>query len=333
MIPHLTNYQDALFSVCLALQVLISSGECQDFFEYYEIALSRFKHELNQTSGRLEAATLFAGCLLCTVGIFQGEPWTLHLVSLHSLLDWAGDLQQLDVLNLRLTTHLIEVMGVMDLPTFVIGRSTPVLGIWKHYRQGLSVAGDVSLTGIEPVSGLPRSLIDVFSRIDTPEAELDLWLWTGELGEYLQQQLWDAYRFAGMLRHRQLRSYTQHFYHDNRQVAHLVALPDTEYLVNRILSALSAILIGLQCDKGQGLLLRNSLLYCITAVALEAAVLEQDQAWRTTLGDLIRDFVLDDTFRSSAGFYNILETAQAHSTEYLDIDAAAKAMQMEIALF
>lgn len=317
----------------MALQILISSGECEQFFRYYDIALSRFKSELNQTFGYLSAGTLCAGCLLCTVGIYQGVIWTLHLVSLQNLLDWSGDLAHLDVLHRHSMMHLIEVLGLMDLPTFVIGRTTPVLGIWKYFRNSLNTAGQTPAEGVEPVSGLPRSLIDIFARIDQPEAELDFWLWSGEIGEYLQQQLWDAHRFAGMLRHRQLRSTREKGDEENWEPPVFITLPGTEYLVNRILSALSAILLGLRSDQGQGLLLQNSLAYCITAVALEPTLLHKHPEWRETLDQVIHDSSISDTSKSSVGLYNILWAAQEHTEAPLDVDEAARAMQMEISLF
>lgn len=57
---------------------------------------------------------------------------------------------------------------------------------------------------VEPVSGLPRSLLDIFCCLEEPDCEEKLWLWPGREGDVLQIYLWDAFRAAAMLKHREL---------------------------------------------------------------------------------------------------------------------------------
>lgn len=87
--------------------------------------------------------------------------------------------------------HAVQTLGIMDLPTFVIGRQPLSPGIWQRYRQLQLVSQQGWTGGIEPVSGVPRSLLDLFSRIEIeePNLDIDFQLWPGESGDYLQCQL------------------------------------------------------------------------------------------------------------------------------------------------
>lgn len=92
----------------------------------------------------------------------------------------------------------------MDLPPFVAGRRSPPIHIWYHHCRGSSRTwlGPVSIGGIEPITGLPRSLIDLFSCIGfSPDQDIEsgFWCWPGEEGSAAQLHLWEAYRFAGIL--------------------------------------------------------------------------------------------------------------------------------------
>lgn len=130
----------------------------------------------------------------------QGFPWTFHIDPLLKLLI-SGP-----VLNLSdFRSHALDIMGYYDLPSFVLNRKHARLDIWLNYCGRESQDFDE----IEPVSGLPRSLLDTFSRLEEPDCEEKLWLWPGHEGEVVQIYLWDAFRFAGMLKHRELkRDYT-----------------------------------------------------------------------------------------------------------------------------
>ncbi len=51
--------------------------------------------------------------------------------------------------------HLFEVMGIMDLPTFSIGRRHPHLGFWRRYCCKGKSPAEIE-TGVEVVTGLPK---------------------------------------------------------------------------------------------------------------------------------------------------------------------------------
>ncbi|RSL66478.1 hypothetical protein CEP53_003342 [Fusarium sp. AF-6] len=74
-------------------------------------------------------------------------------------------------------------MGVMDLPTLVRGRRTVTLGIWSRYRASQDGSSNGRTTGVEIVTGLPRSLLDIFAEIQTERADELLLMWPDALCE------------------------------------------------------------------------------------------------------------------------------------------------------
>ena len=94
--------------------------------------------------------------------------------------------------------HLLEVMGVMDMPCLALGRQRPPIGIWRRFCQPTGPRH-----GIELVTGLPRSLLDLLAGIGFDTTEQSFWDWPGEAGNFLQHYLWEAYRLAGILTIRQ----------------------------------------------------------------------------------------------------------------------------------
>ena len=99
----------------------------------------------------------------------------------------------------------VEVMAIMDLPTFVRGRHTTTLGIWSRFREAQRRLLGGKALGVEVVSGIPRSLLDIFATIEDESAEAAFLSWSGEVGEVPHCHLWDAYRLAGVLVGRRLR--------------------------------------------------------------------------------------------------------------------------------
>ncbi|KAJ5145130.1 hypothetical protein N7448_002522 [Penicillium atrosanguineum] len=169
-LPQLCQESTALYPICIAFQLSLSASHTPLFFEYFDAALRKFRSELARST-TLSDGTLTAGLLLCSTGLMHGLPWTMHLEGMHNILQSHG----LDNLHPTATpsefrTHLLEVMGVMDLPCFAIGRQTPL------YR-----------------------LVDLFAGIGMETTEQSFWDWPGEAGSFLQCYLWEAHRLAGIL--------------------------------------------------------------------------------------------------------------------------------------
>ncbi|KAK1147553.1 hypothetical protein N8T08_000895 [Aspergillus melleus] len=182
-LPELCQQSGALYAICLALQASIAFESKPRFLEYFDAALNQFRTELASSVTRLEDGTFTAGLLLCSIGLMHGLPWTMHLRGMYSILQSQGldtDYRQQTIFR----SHLLEVMGVMDLPSFAIGRQNPSLGFWRQYCRD---RGEHASNEVEVVSGLPRSLLDIFSCIGEGGAtEEDFWDWPGAQGTLVQ---------------------------------------------------------------------------------------------------------------------------------------------------
>jgi hypothetical protein len=100
-----------------------------------------------------------------------------------------------------LTQHLLEVVGLLDLPHFTLNRMNKPLHIWDQ------LVAPYKSTGVEETSGLPYSLLNILADISLPDTEEKLVAWPGEVGQDLVQiHLWEAYRTTAILHSRMLRT-------------------------------------------------------------------------------------------------------------------------------
>lgn len=121
--------------------------------------------------------------------------WTIHLNGLLSLFQ---HIQQTPGprFNFRFFGYnFLEVLGVMDLPVFTVGRQTPSACIWYNCCR--------HQTGIEPYSCLPYSFLDLLSTIEDAGTEDRLWSWSYQHTDPIQQSVWEATRLASILYARQ----------------------------------------------------------------------------------------------------------------------------------
>ncbi|KAF4555034.1 Hypothetical protein D9617_3g021030 [Elsinoe fawcettii] len=122
------------------------------------------------------------------------------------------------------TTHLIEVAGLLDLPSWTLGRKQSEHRIWSKY------VAPFAHTGIEPTTGLPRSLLAILAQMGVPDTETRLLAWPGERGEdYAHQHLWEAVRCSAVLHNRAIRNAS-------------VMVIDNDVFVAKILAAIDALL-------------------------------------------------------------------------------------------
>lgn len=123
----------------------------------------------------------------------RGLPWTIHLNGLTAALQESGEFRAHDD-EMR---DLIGLVGILDLPTHTIGRKTPHLRIWKENCCNRS--------GIEDVTGLPYSLIDLLASIAELGTEERLWEWQSASRDQTQKMIWQTAQYAGILAARALR--------------------------------------------------------------------------------------------------------------------------------
>ncbi|BAE58566.1 unnamed protein product [Aspergillus oryzae RIB40] len=202
-------------------------------------SLNLFRTELSSNVTYLEDGTFTAGLLLCSIGA-------------HGLYG-PGE-------RTEFRTHLLEVMGVMDLPTFTVGRSTS-LGFWRQHCCNRASLQHPLGDEVEVVSGLPRSLLDIMSCIGHGATEEDFWNWPGSPGSLTQHQLWEAYRLAGMLAIRyghlllvpqSSGTLTGSTAQANEASSRPLILPSTTVIISRIVSHLDALRRAFTETEGVG---------------------------------------------------------------------------------
>ncbi|KAJ5206889.1 hypothetical protein N7472_003337 [Penicillium cf. griseofulvum] len=279
-LPQLCQESSALYSICIAFQIALSSTVSSQFCEYFDTALRTFRSEL-ACSTTLSDGTLTSGLLLCTIGLMHGLPWTMHLKGMHNILQSHGlsDLHHQSTQS-YFRIHLLEVMGVMDLTCFSVGRQAPEIGIWRRYCQTAAPR-----SGIEPVSGLPRTLLDIFAGIGAETTEQTFWDWPGESGSFLQCYLWEAHRLAGILTLRKQPNNSSDPIPDNNISAWRPAKcpADTPVLVARILASLDALRLASAERPTEDVFIKNAILFPMFVAGLEVGVLCRKPEWQQTI--------------------------------------------------
>jgi hypothetical protein len=124
----------------------------------------------------------------------RGLPWTFHLNGISSLLHNKRAIRSSD----GQVKDYVFFMGILDLPTHVLGRKTNSLRIWSQFCR--------NHTGIEDGVGLPCSLVDLLCSIKKPGIGKRLQSWPIEDGTPEQLQIWDLNRHAGIIMARKYHS-------------------------------------------------------------------------------------------------------------------------------
>ncbi|KAJ5860948.1 uncharacterized protein N7529_008258 [Penicillium soppii] len=322
-LPELCQQSRALYSICIAFQLALSSTVTPRFCEYFDTALRTFRSEL-ACSTTLSDGTLTSGLLLCSIGLMHGLPWTMHLEGMHRILQCNG----LDDVHRPSTPtyfriHLVEVMGLMDLPCFAVGRQSSVIGIWRRYCQHAAPR-----YGIEPVSGLPRTLLDIFAGIGSETTEQTFWDWSGEQGSFLQCYLWEAHQLAGILALRRQANAPVSSPENNvsawRQPARCPA--DTIVLVSRILASLDALRLASIERPLEDAHIVNAILFPTFIVGLEVEVLCHKPEWQ----QIIRNSLLDS--RQCEILLSLLEELWQRADSSLSVHDLARQRGIEMGL-
>ncbi|KAJ5376804.1 hypothetical protein N7509_013690 [Penicillium cosmopolitanum] len=330
-LPQLREESDALYTICLTFQLSLSNHHSSQFLEYFDTSLRKFRSELARSTSLLDG-TLTAGLLLCSIGLMHGLPWTMHLEGMHNILQSHGLSDGAsDSGTSTFRSHLLEVMGVMDLPCFSIGRQThpssigrqsSCIGIWRRYCQSATPR-----RGVEPVSGLPRTLLDIFAGIGIDTTEQHFWDWAGEPGSFLQCYLWEAHRLAGILslrRHlRSVRNKDDHEICDLSTRQEPNSCADATVLVTRIMANMDALRLACTERPTEDAFIKNAVLFPIFVAGLEITVLAENpqcqKAIRTcTFGsrqDEILLSLLEEMWRRNDPDLNVDDLARERGLE------------------
>ncbi|KAI9167926.1 Beauvericin cluster-specific repressor BEA4 [Paramyrothecium foliicola] len=321
------------------------------FERYYSRGFALFRSQLDMYNGSLDASVITAGLFICTLNVrtrpatlsppsadltkqlYQGIPWSSlleHMVNVYELRHHL--LHPTPQLNQAVISFSLEAMAVMDLPTFVRGRHTVTIGIWAQMRAAQDAYnGGHRRGGVETLSGLPRSLLDIFAMIQRDEAEAEFLAWPGEIGEVPFCHLWEAYRLAGILTSRRLRDTAN----DGSPRRNLRDLDPTasDILVGRLIAALDALCETRDRPEYADILAQNSIFYPYVAARLEVAVLVRHDTWIDTLRRIYRLCnPYGDTSNAKVVDELLEEAFQARDDNY-DIDEQARRREVEIALF
>ncbi|KAJ5734463.1 hypothetical protein N7493_003249 [Penicillium malachiteum] len=324
-LPQLCQESSALYTICLAFQLSLSSTHSPQFLEYFDAALREFRSELAQST-ILSDGTLTAGLLLCSIGLMHGLPWTVHLEGMHSILQCHGLADRYrTATQTTFRTHLLEVMGVMDLQCFSVGRQTPCIGIWHRYCQPT-----FPREGVEPVSGLPRTLLDLFAGIGIDTTEQSFWDWPGEVGSFLQCYLWEAHRLAGILTLRRHARSKEENSRNMRSVSNWRqpgACPaDAAVLVARILANLDALRLACAERPKEDTFIKNAVLFPVVVAGLEVSVICKNTQWQET----IRKCTLGS--RQDEILLDLLEEMWQKNDPILSVDNLARARGVEMVM-
>lgn len=256
----------------------------------------------------------------------HGLPWTMHIEGMHNILQSRSpNGSPITGTPTPFRAHLLEVMGVMDIPCLAIGRQTPSIGIWRRFCQ---LTGP--RYGIEPVTGIPRSLLDLLAGIGLDTTEQSFWDWPGEAGNFLQCYLWEAYRLAGILTIRQGERLRKPL-SDSPQSHSTWRKPnscpaDSSMLVARVLASVDALRMGCLERPNEDPFIKNSILFPLVVAGLEVDIMCQNPQWQQTIR------------RSSLGsrqdeiLLGILEEVWHRGDSTLDINALAREKDVEMGL-
>ncbi|KEF55607.1 uncharacterized protein A1O9_08357 [Exophiala aquamarina CBS 119918] len=286
---------DTLFHACVACQAYLSHGPSESFLKFYEQLLTSVQSDLHYPYQQLNDGTLGATVLLCTIGMLQGVPWTIHLKGMKAIFDVYDQLPP-SINPGPLFSHCLGIMGVFDLERLNVGRTTTCLNIWQRYRKEKFGRSNNEIDGIEIISGLPRSLIDVFAVEVSASAEEALWLWPGYEGSITQCHLWESYRLAGVLdiRHRRKEKIGNDVERADRRMSNV----SNDDVLRRGLSALDAIYNGREMaayvvDKSRP---RIHTLFPLFIMTLEVISAHQHRSWHPLLESWITiEAALDQT--------------------------------------
>ncbi|KAF5608267.1 transcriptional regulatory protein pro-1 [Fusarium subglutinans] len=316
----------ALVMIAGAIQLYMDDGNrgmSVKSMEYTDLALQTFRQELSARYERMHLATICAGLLVCSLCLLQTQPWTMYLELIVDVYDLKTKLSTVGQISNDLhTQHLLEVLGVMDLPSSVIGRVNPSIGVWKLFRRLQDDRDEGRATGVEVVSGIPRSLLDIFASImdnDPEYTETRFWDWPGQVG------------ILEIRRRRRMERKARGL--PDREDGTSSKGPDTEVVLCRLISSIDALQKAFEEPRNQHLLVHNGLPYAVVNAGLEVPLLKQHPTWKATLDDVRNSLLGTDSFDLINTIFEMLDEAWANGTNTFDIESAARSRNLELAIF
>lgn len=160
---------------------------------------------------------------------------------------------------------------------------------------------------MEPITGIPRSLLDLFSCIGLGATEEDFWRWPGEVGTFAQSHTWEAYRYSGILvlrRHNGDHSEKLATCHNEDIQCH----PDA-IAVNRILSSIDAV-YGAKTFRVSGdEAIPHNIAYPLFIAGSQSRVMVQHVEWKEAIRSKFQQLIQSDKYWQTEKIFDLLQEA------------------------
>ncbi|KAL2064574.1 hypothetical protein VTL71DRAFT_3711 [Oculimacula yallundae] len=334
----------AFFVVCGAIQAYFDDGDSVSPMEHFDDALQTFRSELQHRHETFDVSTFSAGLLLCTLCLFQGRTWTMFLERMYVLYHLETSLGHLlpEVDHDEAIQHSIEVISIMDMEPMVIGRVSPSMGVWHRLRKVQEGWIGGKPGGIEIVSGIPRTLLDIIAdigRLDAHDIEFRLWAWPGDIGRNTQCILWDCWRYTAVLdvrrieRNKRKKQAALNIEQHEPGLGMTASFPSREIVMCRLASAIYALYRLLALIGNHQILVHHGLLYPLVIGSLEVPLLDANPDWKDMFKEIRAGFRKKETFRYIRLVDEILDEAWREGTDTFDIEEAARTRGIEIAVY
>lgn len=338
----ISRQSKTLVLVLAALQLLLDNGPDISSLAFIDRAIGAFRSELSELRFPGSIDLLSCGLFTCTICILQAQPFTQYLrplTQIHNLPEGFEDIDP-DLSANPISWHLLEVLSVMDLPPFVVGRRSPSLGLWKRIRGRVPQNDAAAHDEVEIVTGMPKDLLDIFAHVMEYQDETmtrRFWNWRCSLTDPVQNHRSNSWRYAGILDIRRRRSLwaAQHSPSPvpNRPSAD-ADYPSSESVLAGLLSSLDAFCHSCEsAGHDNQNFLNHGLLYPIMLASLEVRMLDANPPWKQLL-DSVKQKISDGLHINYAKpLFDLLDEAWACRNDLFDIENVAYNRGIEIALF
>ncbi|KAH7304655.1 hypothetical protein BKA65DRAFT_602189 [Rhexocercosporidium sp. MPI-PUGE-AT-0058] len=335
---------EAFFAVCVAIQAYLEDGFSVSSMEHVDYALNTFRSELESRHKSFDVSTLSAGLLVCSLCLLQGKPWTMFLGLMYDLYDLGTSMGRLlPTANHDLAIcHSIEVLSIMDMEPMVIGRENPSMGIWRRLRKVQEGWEGGKLGGVEIVTGIPRTFLDIIADIgndDAQDVESRLWAWPGEVGLNAQCLLWDCWRYTAVLDVRRVERKKRKMKANVEamecevETGKMASFPSRDVVMCRLATSVDALRRTIEMPTKHDLAVRNGLMYPLIVGSLEVPLLAAHPERKQVFDDLRARILERDTSRNVRLVDEVLNEAWNEGTDMFNINEAARKRGIEIAIF
>ncbi|KAF1923194.1 uncharacterized protein M421DRAFT_328858 [Didymella exigua CBS 183.55] len=293
----------------LTYQITCDPKHSMHVDRYYGRSIKGFRQALSDPVCFQEEMTPYAGILLCSISMNRAMPFSIHLNGIASIFHQRFVLHS----STETSRELAGLIGVLDLPTHSLGRQNGHLHMWHDHCMGQ--------TGVEEVSGLPCSLLDLFASMMDDDIEDRLSQWPGEPGEPVMCKIWEATQLAGLIRIRDL-----------RLDQGLPAQPDRNAIVPAVRQVLD-LLQGLRVrlDPSTFASTESLLLPLAAAGSQTSALIESDRTFIRECVNSLAGHSLS-SYPYYEGVVSVLETLWA-SDGCKTLDSVSRDMGFELGLF